>query len=809
MEQAICIHGHFYQPSRENPWLEKIEIQKSASPYHDWNERITAQCYGPNTAARILDAQNRIVQTVNNYAKMSFNFGPTLLSWLEQHEPETYQAILDADKESRQRFSGHGSALAQAYNHMIMPLANSRDKYTQIFWGIRDFEKRFGRKPEGMWLPETAVDLETLDLLSNQGIIFTILAPNQARRVRSMGTKSWEDVSGGKIDSTRPYNLRLPSGSSIALFFFDGSISRAIAFEGLLGKGKSFVRRLVSGFSNKQTKPQIVHVATDGESYGHHHRFGEMALAYAINTIELSESYRLTNYGEYLEKNPPEDEVKIIEYTAWSCAHGVDRWRYDCGCNSGKHPEWSQTWREPLRKAMNRLRDKLSGIYIEKADPLLDDPWKARNQYIHVVLDRSDESVESFLRRFSKQTLSRDEKTTVLKLLEMQRHAQLMFTSCGWFFDDISGIETIQNLRHAARAIHITKELTNSNIEPDFLKYLSQAKSNRSDYGNGHRVYVKHVKPTIFDLKRSCAHHAIYSHFYKDATQASLGCYSGNSEDYQVAESQKTKLSFGRAVIWNNPTRDSATFLFGVLQKGDYDIRCGIGKYKGKSYYELFVRELKDSLKKGKSLETLKIFDRYFNRPLYKLNSVFQDQQQTILKQIVNAKLSDTASVYRQLYKKSSALIKFIVDSGNPLPPFVYSLAQVVLNSDLLTAFEQGEIDTKHIKAPLRDAAIADISLDVSILEYALRKRLESKMKQFMNNPDNLSMIHELEGTVEIVDDLPFTLNLWKVQKDIFTIYRNRYHKTSKQAGEGNKKAKKWLKYFNNLANKLSIRLQN
>jgi alpha-amylase/alpha-mannosidase (GH57 family) len=805
MEQAICIHGHFYQPSRENPWLEKIEIQKSAYPYHDWNERITAECYGPNTAARILDAQNRIVQTVNNYAKMSFNFGPTLLNWMEQHEPETYQAILDADKESRKRFSGHGSALAQTYNHMIMPLANSRDKYTQIFWGIRDFEKRFGRKPEGMWLPETAVDLETLDLLSNQGISFTILAPNQAIRARSMGAKSWEDVSGGKIDPTRPYNLRLPSGSSIALFFYNGSLSRAIAFEGLLEKGESLVKRLVSGFSDNRTKPQMVHVATDGESYGHHHRLGEMSLAYALHTIELSKSCRLTNYGEYLEKNPPEDEVEIIEHSSWSCAHGVDRWRYDCGCNSGKHPEWNQTWREPLRKAMNQLGDKLSGIYTEEAEPLLDDPWEARNQYIHVVLDRRDESIRNFLRRFSKHTLSRNEKTTVLKLLEMQRHAQFMFTSCGWFFDDISGIETIQNLRHAARAIHITKELTNKNIESGFLKYLSQAKSNRSEYGDGRHIYVKHVKPMIFDLKRICAHHAITSHFYKEATQASLGCYLGNIEDYQVAESKKTKLSFGRAVIWNNPARDSATFLFGVLQKGDYDIRCGIGEYKGKSYYELFVRKLKDSVKKGKSLETLKVFDTYFNRPLYKLNSVFQDQQQAILKQIANVKLSDTASVCRKLYKKSSGLIKFFVDSGNPLPPLVYSLAQVLLNWDLQTAFEQDEIDTEHIKALLKDAEIADISLDVSILEYALRKRLESKMKQLRNTPDNLSVIHELVSTVEIVDDLPFTLNLWKVQKDIFTIYRNHYHKTAKQAVKGNKKAKKWLKHFNNLADKLWI----
>jgi alpha-amylase/alpha-mannosidase (GH57 family) len=334
-DRYVCIHGHFYQPPRENPWLEAIELQDSAYPYHDWNERITAECYAPNSVSRILDAQNRIIRLVNNYAKISFNFGPTLLDWLAANGPEVYGAILDADRQSRHQFSGHGSALAQPYNHVILPLANHRDRQTQIAWGIRDFERRFRRFPEGMWLPETAVDLESLEILAELGIRFTILAPHQAGRVRRIGNSDWQLVNCGEIDPTRAYEQRLPSGRSLAIFFYDAPIARAVAFEGLLSSGENFARRLTGAFSDDRDWPQLVHIATDGESYGHHHRFGDMALAYALNMIESRGLARLTNYGEFLEKYPPTHEVDIREKTSWSCSHGVDRWWSDCGCNAG------------------------------------------------------------------------------------------------------------------------------------------------------------------------------------------------------------------------------------------------------------------------------------------------------------------------------------------------------------------------------------------------------------------------------------------------------------------------------------------
>ena len=353
MSYYVCIHGHFYQPPRENPWLEEVELQEGAHPYHDWNEKITAECYAPNTASRILNSERKIIEIVNNYSKISFDFGPTLLLWLERHAPEVYQVIIETDKECQKKYSGHGPAIAQVYNHMIMPLANSRDKRTQVVWGIRDFEHRFGRKPEGMWLPETAVDLETLDIMAEYGIKFTILAPHQASRIRKIGEEKWNNVLGGNINPKMPYLCRLPSGRSISIFFYDQSVSLDVAFGDLLKNGENFALKIVRSFSQAQRQPQIVHIATDGETYGHHLKFGDMALSYCLHYIESRNLAQITIYGEYLEKNPPTYEVEIIENTSWSCFHGIERWRSDCGCRMGAEPEFKQEWRTHLREAMD------------------------------------------------------------------------------------------------------------------------------------------------------------------------------------------------------------------------------------------------------------------------------------------------------------------------------------------------------------------------------------------------------------------------------------------------------------------------
>ena len=454
----ICIHGHFYQPPRENPWLEAIEPQDEAAPYHDWNERINAECYAPNTASRVLDERDRIVDIINNYGRISFDFGPTLLSWLEEKAPEVYRAVLDADRESRERFQGHGSAMALAYNHAILPLASREDKEIQIVWGIRDFELRFGRRPEGMWLPETAVDIETLEALAARDVRFTVLAPSQASRVRAFGESEWQDVSGARVDPTVPYLQRLASGRSIALFFYDGPASRAVAFERLLHRGENFARKLAS-LGELDGRPRLGHIATDGETYGHHHPHGDMALAFALRAIETQALATLTNYGAFLSMSPPEHEVEILERTSWSCAHGVERWRSNCGCRTGGPPGWSQAWRAPLRESLDWLRLRVAPHLRRAEEATFAEPTKAVLDYVELILDRSVDTVERFVGRHQRAPLSSEERVTALKLLELERQLQLMYTSCGWFFSDVSGIETVQVLRYAGRAVQLSRDL--------------------------------------------------------------------------------------------------------------------------------------------------------------------------------------------------------------------------------------------------------------------------------------------------------------------------------------------------------------
>ncbi|MEP6767077.1 MAG: DUF3536 domain-containing protein, partial [Acidobacteriota bacterium] len=492
----LCVHGHFYQPPRENPWTGEVGIEATAAPFPNWNERITAECYRPNARPVVVLRDGSPVELPPNYSRMSFNFGPTLLAWLDLHAPDVSASIRRADKESRERFSGHGSAIAQAYNHVILPLANARDKRTQVWWGIRDFEHRFGRSPEGMWLPETAVDLETLEVVAAFGIRFTILAPEQAARVRRVqdgaAGAGWVDVSGARVDPRRPYRVRLPSGGSIAVFFYDGSASHAIAFGALSSGGEALAQRL-AGLAADAPGPQLLHVATDGETYGHHHRGGEVALAEAFALLEASGFARLTNYGEFLAFHPPDWEAEIVENTAWSCAHGLGRWRDDCTCRTGLKPDWVQVWRGPLRLALDGLRDSLAEVFETESRGIFADPWAARDASIEAILDPSPEAFDDLLRRHASGPLNPEQRDTARRLLEMQRHAMLMYTSCGWFFDDPSGLETTQILRYAARAVELTPPAARMPIETAFLSSLALAPSNDPAAGDARRIYQQNA----------------------------------------------------------------------------------------------------------------------------------------------------------------------------------------------------------------------------------------------------------------------------------------------------------------------------
>lgn len=805
MERYICIHGHFYQPPRENPWLEAVELQNSAHPYHDWNEKITAECYATNATSRILDEAGRIVQMVNNYARISFDFGPTLLAWLEDKAPDVYSAILEADKESQKTFSGHGSALAQAYNHMILPLANRRDRCTQVHWGIQDFKHRFGRKPEGLWLPETAVDLETLDILAEQGIRFTILAPHQASRVRPIGTDEWQDVRGGRIDPTTVYTLNLPSGRSITAFFYDGPTSRAVAFERLLKNGESFAKRLLGAFSEERSWPQIVHVATDGETYGHHHRFGDMALGYALDYIESRNLARLTNYGEYLDKHPPNHEVEVFEKTSWSCVHGIERWQNDCGCNSGTHPGWDQVWRGPLRDAMDWLRDKLAPACEEKARSLFKDIWEARNDYIQVILDRSHATIEAFLSRHATRGLNASEKTAMLKLMEIQRHAMLMYTSCGWFFDELSGMETVQIIQYAGRALQLGQEILGDAMELGFVQHLERAKSNMVEYGDGGRIYEKFVKPAMVDLEKVCAHYAVSSMFEDYGERTSIYCYRVDQEDYQSSEAGRAKLVAGRAKMTSEITRESGHLCFGVLHLGDHNLNCGVRQYPGDDSYQALVEDASEAFARADFPETILLLDKHFGASTYSLTSLFRDEQHRILDLILNATLEGAESMYRQLYEQHVPLMRFLKDSGVAPPKPLYMAAELVLNASLRRAFEDEELHPELIGTYLEEAEMEGVSLDENTLEYALRKSLERMGERLLASPTGLDLLQKLEAGVSLLGSLPFQVNLWKVQNICYDMLQNAYPGFRETAEKGDESASEWVDLFRALCEKLSI----
>lgn len=806
MKGYLCIHGHFYQPPRENPWLEAIELQDSAYPYHDWNERITAECYASNAVARILDHNNDIVKLINNYSKISFNFGPTLLSWLEAKSPDLYQAILAADQQSQKQFSGHGSALAQIYNHVIMPLANRRDRITQIRWGIGDFERRFKRAPEGMWLPETAVDLETLELLAAHGIRFTILAPHQAARCRPIGARDWTETSGAGIDPSRAYRQNLPSGSSMTIFFYDAPIARGVAFEGLLSNGEQLIARLMGAFSPERDWPQIVHMATDGESYGHHHKFGEMALAYALDQIETKQLARLTNYGEYLEKHPPTHEVEIVEKSSWSCAHGVERWRSDCGCNSGRRPEWRQAWRAPLRDALDWLRDETAAPWEKRAGELLRDPWTARDKYVDVIHDRSTKNRQDFFARHARRRLTDVEQTTALKLLELQRHAMLMYTSCGWFFDELSGIETVQVIQFAARAVQLAQELFGDSLESGFVDRLALAPSNLQEHNNGREIYEKFVSPARVDWQRVGAHYAVSSVFEDHGEDTRIYCYRAVRKKFQSYETGKAKLAVGEVKLTSEITAESADLSFGVLHMGDHVVNGGVRPVLGEEVEPYLTRELVEPFTRADFAEVIHLMDRRYDASNYSLRELFRDEQRQLSERILAAAVRETETLYLQIYQHRAPLMRFLTSLNIPVPKAFSVAAECVLNDTLRAALTRQIIDADRIRQLCESARFEGVTLDGTTLEFAYRQTLEGLAENLVAQP-TLESLRALKLAMSALESLPFSVNLWKVQNNYYKIFQIVYPTKLRAMKSGDNVSAEWIKIFAELGGRLHIKI--
>ena len=804
MERYICIHGHFYQPPRENPWLEAIELQDSAYPYHDWNERITAECYAPNAASRILDAHGRIVRIVNNYSNISFNVGPTLLAWLEQHASDTYQAIIDADQQSQQRFGGHGSALAQPYNHMIMPLASDADRNTQVEWGLHDFRKRFGREPEGMWLPETAVDIATLEILADHGIVFTVLAPHQAGRIRARDAADWVAVNEQTLDITQPYLHRLPSGRSIAVFFYDTVVSRAVAFEGLLKNGETFANRLL-GILGNHDRPQLGHIATDGETYGHHHRHGDMALAYALHHIESKGLARLTNYGEFLALFPPTQEVEIHENTSWSCAHGVGRWQTDCGCHTGGRAGANQQWRAPLRQALDWLRDQVAEPFEARAAELLHDPWAARDEYIEPILDRSAERVDDFLLHHRRAELSADQQVQVLKLLELQRHAMLMYTSCGWFFHDLAGIETIQVLRYAGRAIQLAREALDRDLESGFLQRIEAAESNDPQEGNGRQIYEKYVRAAAVDLEKVAAHHAVSSLYEQQEPDERVYSYRVRSDRREKLISGDAQMVLGRAYVSSAITRERAITTYALLYFGDHHVHGGYRTSGPPDAYDTLVKDLRGPFLDRDFPTVIRRLDRHFQQNTFSFKSLFSDTQRRILDKILESTLNEAEAAYRELYRHHAPLMRFMSDLGLPLPEAFKTTAEYVLNTDLRRTLTREPVDMERVRDLLQEVQAAKVKLDVKGIGFALERAMGRGARNLAQTPEDDTLLGTLEALASTARGRAFDVDVWQVQNIFFDLMKQSYPRFRVLAAVGDPRAAAWVGSFTRLGEQLAV----
>lgn len=803
----ICLHGHFYQPPRENPWLNSIEIQDSAYPFHDWNHRINAECYARNASSRILDEVGGIQDIVSNYSRMSFNMGPTLLAWMQNEAPETYQAIIQSDKDSQERFSGHGSAVAQAYNHMIMPLANARDQETQVIWGIEDFKSRFGRMPEGMWVGETAVNTDTLEVMAKHGIKFTILSPYQAKNTRKIGEKSWEDATGAKVDPKKAYRCRLPSGNSIHLFFYDGPASQGVAFEGLLENGEKFAHRLKELFTDEE-ETQLAHIATDGESYGHHHRYGEMALSYCLDDLDRDEEIILTIYGEFLEKFPVEYEAEIVENSSWSCAHGVERWRSDCGCNTGGNSGWNQAWRGPLREAFDWVREKLILLYEKEMLQFHPDPWELRNKYIQVILDRSTDHVEAFFDDHIKKPLSDNEKSHLLMLLEMQYHCMLMYTSCGWFFDEVTGIESMQDILYAARAIQLSEKIGGENLEDEFIRLLEQVPSNVKEYGNAATAYELLVKPAIVDMIRVGAHYAIASLFEYFPERMNLFNFFADTKSRNYFEAGTQKLVVGRTEFQSYVTLQKVDITFAVLHLGEHHLFGGVRYFMGDQAFGELNQEIENTFYEGDIPGVFNIMNQYFGTHRYSFWHLFKDEQRAIMKHVMDSSLKKTEGTINRMYEENYPLLHAFKKIDMKVPQQLKLPVDLAVNTKLINLLKSDGQNLTEMRPILKNARRIEADLDEVTIKFLLDAKVSDLMKQLNQEPQDIELMRDIFDLLVLIKECSLSSDLWEAQNIVFSMRKALGQRLTQVAQEGDEEALYWVQSFNDLCEILKLKPQ-
>jgi len=822
----LCIHGHFYQPPRENPWTEEIEPQPSARPYHDWNERINSECYKPNSIALVVENSGFIVDIVNNYEAISFNFGPTLMSWLERKDPETYQRIIEANHKSIEQHNGHGNAIAQAYNHMILPLASLRDKTTQVKWGIADFKKRFSLDPESIWLPETACNEETLEVLVEEGIKYIILEPHQAQSVRAFEADTWHNVIDGSIDPRHPYRcfLKKDPRKFIDIFFYDGPISKAVGFENVLSNAQSLMDKINSAVDHHRKEPQLISISTDGETYGHHKAFADRVLAYITHVDAQAHGFQVVNYAEYLALFPPQYEVKLIEGdngegSSWSCEHGVKRWKEHCGCRGDGPAEWNQHWRSSLRHALDYLRDQLVFLYEEYGAKYFNNVWDARNQYIEVILDRSPENILGFIQKNTGKNLEQADIIICLKLLEMQRYAMLMYTSCAWFFTELSGIETVQVIEYAARAIELAKELQayhkkiDYRFEDEFLRILSDAKSNVPEYQDGKFIYENFAKANSISLEKVAAHYAIMSSFDNlgedfDITNFRVQFISPRQESFG-----NHTLSIGRIIISSKTTWEEEDFAYIVLQFGTFDFRCSLKPYADllSSFGDPLAlgKELFEMLHKSHIVELLRRIDYYLGENYYSLQGLFQEERSKIITSLSKEVLDKIGHIYEAAYEENKKINELYSSQKIPIPNEMKFISEFALNKKFQTeVFKLSQIDfsTKKIKSLvelLELAKLSNISLNTSEVESFLSSELTNRIKSIVEEPDH-KMVLESLNILKIASKLHIELNIEEAQVTLFQFLKAQANEIQKAVMDDLQQLAKGLKINASKARKLN-----
>ncbi len=802
----VTVHGHFYQPPRENPYLDAIERQPSAAPFHDWNERIHHECYRPNAFARVLNERGEVVEIVNNYEYLSFNIGPTLMSWLERHDVEVYQRILAADRKSCARLNGHGNAIAQVYNHIIMPLANERDKYTQIRWGKEDFRSRFGRDPEGMWLAETAVDYATLETLVAEDIRFIVLAPSQAQRCRLMPTDDqpvtqWHEVGGNQIDPTRPYRCFLPKGDPkrdfIDIFFYDGPISRDMGFSDVLPNSHHLAGRIGQAVRGDHRPVQLISVATDGETFGHHKGGTEKTLAYAFLEEFPRQEWTVTNFAHYLSLNPPSWEVELKPVTAWSCAHGVGRWQDDCGCG-GEGGVWHQKWRRPLRQALDWLREQLIKVYEGTGRQFFRDPWQARDQYIQVVRDRSFANVSRFLARHQSHKLTAAEQVDALRLLEMQRHALLMYTSCGWFFEEISRPEGTQILRYAARALELAGDVAGMQLEKGFLKRLAQVPSNVDFFKNGCEVYRHLVLTAQISFKQVAAQYAIASLFgHKDSSQNDgsissclirhpsyrhVYCYNAQQLGYQMQRLGPLTLAVGQLRLVSEITWESEHLVFAVLHLGGWDFHCCIQPFAGRRAYSQLKDKLFEALQQASTAHTILAMTQLFGDQTFSLQNLFAEERHRLMRLLSQETLTRLDQLYTQVYRDNYGVLMAFHRDGLSVPQELQVAAEMALGHRCLSVMRSlwEESDEPHsslnylaeLEAIATEAKHLLARLDLPEGKQILEQLLLRLLWQLMHDSNPATQeadIQRLERLIEAGNSLDLGLSLCRAQELYFS----------------------------------------